>query len=114
MGFTIREFIEIARILIMYLLGIQFMFGLGVLLLERIMINTYVFDIDRKSSNFLEKTLNIISMTVTGSAYFIYKKVAHYNWFLRKIFFAIALFVQGVLSIVIYQIIYRSMKAVFL
>ncbi|WP_053216084.1 hypothetical protein [Guptibacillus hwajinpoensis] len=114
MGFTIWEFFGIFRLILGYILGIQFGYGVLILLLGRIMINYFAVTIEEKPSNLIQKVINIFMISTIGSGYYIYKKVANYNWFLRKIFFAIALFVQGVLSIIIYQVIYRSMKGIFL
>lgn len=114
MGLTIREFIEIFRLTLGYILGIQFGYGVLILFLGRMMVNYYAITIEEKPSHFIHRAINLFMKSTIGSGYYIYQKFVNYTWFLQKTFFTIALLLQGVLSIMIYQVIYRSLKAIFL
>lgn len=114
MGFTMNEFIEIIRILLFYILGIQVMYGVTILLLERTMVNFYLSTLVQNPSNIIHKAMNFSMKITIGSGYYWYSKFAKYNWFLRKIYLLSALIIQIILSIIVYQVIYRTLKAIFL
>lgn len=105
MGFTIQDYVRIFLFMLLLLLLIQFTYSAAILVLERNMINAYQPSIINKPTNTFQKAWNIISIVSTGAGYYLYKRVAKFNWLLRKILFLIELIIQGLLSIMIYQVI---------
>ncbi|KML32503.1 hypothetical protein VL12_14600 [Rossellomorea marisflavi] len=99
------EVVEIIKFFMIIIFGTQFAHGLTVLILEKTMLNYFVFSIFFPPETFFQKLTNIMQYTLVGSSYFIYTKIGKYNWFVRKILFAVILFLQGVCSIIVYHLI---------
>lgn len=105
--------IEAIRILVLYLLLTQIGYGFTIFLLEGTMTRFYALGIYEPPSNIFQKTTNIFMLSTIGSGYHIYLKLRKFNWFARKFFFLIALFLQAITSVIIYKIIYGTLKAIF-
>ncbi|MDP4552892.1 hypothetical protein Q9251_18595 [Alkalihalobacillus macyae] len=114
MGFRMDEFILIVRMLLFYTLGTQVMYGVTILLLERTMVNFYLSAIVENPTNIIHKSTNLFMKAVIGTGYLWYSKFAKYNWFLRKILILFGLVIQIIASIILYQIIIRTLTAIFL
>lgn len=103
--FDVVDIIQLIKFIVMILLSTQFAHGLTVVIMEKTMLNYYLISIFDPPENSFQKFTNFIQNMLVGSSYFIYTKISKYNWFVRKILFIIILFVQGILSIVLYYII---------
>lgn len=114
MGFTMYEFIEITSILLLYILGIQVMYGVTIILLERTMVNFYLSTLVENPSHIIHKAMNLSMILTIGSGYYWYSKFAKHNWFLRKILLLFALVIQIIASTIVYQIIIRTLTAILL
>ena len=110
----VDDIIQGIRIFITCILSTQFAFGCSIFLFESAMINYYAMGIYEKPSTPYQKFVNIFMFTLIGTGFHIYLKLKKYNWFVRKFLFLIALISQGIASIIIYLIIYRALKAIFL
>ena len=108
------DIIEGIRLLLLCILITQFAYSLSVFLLERAMINFYTIGTYEEPSTLFQKSINFIMFILTGIGYNIYLKISKYNWVVRKLLFLIALISQGIASIIIYLIIYGTLKAIFL
>lgn len=73
--------------MLLLLLVIQFTYSAAILRLERNMINPYQSSFINKPTNTFQKAWNIISIVSTGAEYYLYKRVAKFNWLIRKILF---------------------------
>lgn len=93
---------ELILLVIGAVLAIQFAYGCTILLLERTMLNFYDLSIYRPATTVFQKIQNIFQKGLLGSGYYIYTKIGKYNWIVRKILFLLALFIQGILSIILY------------
>lgn len=107
--------IEWIGILLLYLLSIQWGSSFVIFLFESAMIRYYyILGTYEKPSNLYQKTVNFCMYAMMGAGFYIYLRLRKYNWFVRKFFFLIALIIQGIASIIIYKIIYGTVKAIFL
>lgn len=112
MTYSIIEWIQI---LLTAFLSAQFASSFLIFLLESTMISYYyILGTYEKPSNLYEKTVNFCMYAMMGAGFYIYLRLRKYNWFVRKFFFLIALIIQGITSIIIYKIIYGTVKAIFL
>ncbi|CAN7538597.1 hypothetical protein [Rossellomorea sp. LjRoot5] len=93
---------DIIKLFIIVVLSTQFAYGCTILLLERTMLDYYDLAVYRPATTIFQKITNAFQKGMFGSGYYIYTKIGKYNWFVRKILFILALFVQGVLSIIVY------------
>ncbi|MFJ7637757.1 hypothetical protein ACIQZM_15085 [Peribacillus sp. NPDC097206] len=106
--------IENIRNLLAGYLTIQLTYGFCIFLLEETMTSFYALAIYDKPSSPYQKFVNWFMFLLVGSGYYIYLKLRKYNWFVRKLLFLLALILQGITSVVIYKIIYGTLKAIFL
>ncbi|MFJ7678986.1 hypothetical protein ACQKL6_05680 [Peribacillus sp. NPDC097197] len=110
----VYNIIEGIRVLLTGFLLTQLSYGFTIFLLESTMTSFYALAIYENPSNRYQKFVNFFMFFLVGSGYHIYLKLRKYNWFLRKLLFLIALLLQGIASVIIYKIIYGTLKAIFL
>lgn len=108
------QIIEGIRILLTCILLTQLSYGFTIFLLEKTMTSFYALAIYENPKTFYQKSVNFYMLGVLGSGYHIYLRLKKYNWFVRKILFLIALLIQSIASIIIYKIVYGSLKTIFL
>ncbi|MCM3181068.1 hypothetical protein AB1L05_23725 [Cytobacillus horneckiae] len=105
--------LEAIKTILAYLLSIQIMYGFLILILGNVMSNFYSAAIFQEPSNVFQKSSNVFMALTIGSGYMINLKLMKYSWFIRKVLFLLALIIQGILSIIIYQVVYGSLKILF-
>ena len=110
----VDDIIQGIRIFITCILSTQFAFGCTIFLFESAMINYYAMGTYEKPSTPYQKFVNFFMFTLMGTGFHIYLNLRKYNWFVRKLLFLIALLLQGIASVIIYKIIYGTLKAIFL
>ncbi|MEB6548584.1 hypothetical protein MXL46_05610 [Heyndrickxia sporothermodurans] len=108
------EIIEAIRILITVLLSAQFTYGCTILLLGRVMTDYYEWGTFEHPNTIFQKVTNAFMIVTISSGYYINKKLMKYNWFTRKLLLLFALILQGIISIIVYYIVYGGLKAIFL
>ena len=106
--------IEAIRNLLAGYLTIQLTYGFCIFLLEGTMTSFYALAIYEKPSSPYQKFVNVFMFLLVGSGYYIYLRLRHYSWLVRKLLFLVALFLQAIASVIIYKIIYGVLKAIFL
>ncbi|AJO16577.1 hypothetical protein SC10_B2orf00619 [Bacillus paralicheniformis] len=60
-----------------------------------------------------KKTVNFYTRLFFGASYFVYKRLYKYNWFLRKLYYALYLLGSGILSIIIFYILSFILHFIF-
>lgn len=108
------QIIEGIRILLICILVTQLTYGFTIFLLEGTMTRFYASGVYENPKSLYQKSVNFYMLGLMGSGYHIYLRLKKYNWFIRKILFFFALIIQSIASIIVYKIIYGSLKAIFL
>lgn len=102
---VLYSIVEFVKILIALILIAQVAYGFTILLLEKTMLGYYEISIFEPPENTFQKITNFFQRVTIGSGYYVYTKIGKYNWFVRKILYLFILIVQGILSILLFQII---------
>ncbi len=105
MNLALYTAVEFLKILIIAILAAQFSYGCAILLFEKTMLDFYEISIFEPPKNIIQKITNAFQRVTISSGYYVYTKIGKYNWFVRKILYLFILIVQGILSIILFQII---------
>ncbi|MBG9913423.1 hypothetical protein [Bacillus sonorensis] len=106
-------FVEYAEYVIAIILSAQFAFGLVTLLLGYMIMDYYERGTFSEPSNLFQKFVNGWFALIFGASYFAYKRLYKYNWFLRKLYYALYLLGSGILSIIIFYILSFILHSIF-
>ncbi|MGN7268228.1 hypothetical protein [Bacillus licheniformis] len=98
-----ETFVEYTEYLIAGMLAAHFAYSLCFLIIASHMIIEYEKMIFLKPEKRSHKITNTFVFLLVGTGYFVYKRL-RYNWFLRKLYFALYLVGRGILSIIIFYI----------
>nr|MDH3162522.1 hypothetical protein [Bacillus licheniformis] len=99
-----ETFVEYTEYLIAGMLVAHFAYSLCFLIIASHMIIEYEKMIFLKPEKRSHKITNTFVFLLVGTGYFVYKRLLRYNWFLRKLYFALYLVGRGILSIIIFYI----------
>ncbi|XQY91607.1 hypothetical protein ACNRWW_19275 [Metabacillus sp. HB246100] len=113
MFLTLYTLAEILLLTVGVILATQFAYGCTIAILEKTMLEYYIMAIFNPPTSIFQKITNTFQKGMFGSGYYIYTKIGKYNWFVRKILFLLALFVQGIISIIIYSLLSWIVNLIF-
>ncbi|MCA0970758.1 hypothetical protein LCM20_09170 [Halobacillus litoralis] len=104
--------IEYFIMVVMYILSIQVLYGFSILLLGSVMTDYFEWGIFEPPETLFQRVTNIIMIGLIGSGFYINRRLMKYGWFKRKLLMFVALLMQTVASIVLYQIIVSALEFV--
>ena len=102
------------KIIIGYLLCIQWGSVLLFLVLEWAMVDYYRWGTFENPTNVFQKSVNFGMALFMGSGYFLYSKFEKYNWIKRKLFMLLSLLIHGISSMIVYYAITATLEWLFL
>ncbi|WP_019244412.1 MULTISPECIES: hypothetical protein [Bacillus] len=100
-----EESIYFFKVMISCLLGVQSVSVFLFLTVEWAMVDFYKLGTFDKPESVIDKITNFFMKLFLGSGYFFYNKFRKHTWILRKLYMLFAWVVQGILFIIIFNLI---------
>ena len=108
------ETLEIVENLLVYFLGIQIIFSILVVLLDRVVLDIYETGVYEKPKNAFQRILTFCMYAVLGVGPYLNKKFMKYSWIKRKLLMIVSIFILFWVAVIFYYVVKNLLRAIFL
>ncbi|OLS36346.1 hypothetical protein BTR22_12655 [Alkalihalophilus pseudofirmus] len=101
----LAEIITFIDNLLLMLIASHFGFGLGIVVVGKLLVDYYEWGIFTPPETKFQKTTNIFMRSIVGLGPYIYNRFKKYNWLVAKLLYIVSYLILGVAALIVYQVI---------